>query len=198
MSGQLGDGTEDDMGGDKPPSRTGDGRNDSERACFDRRVRGLEGSLRTFALSLAKDANAADELVQNTLIRMWERRDSYSGKGSYRAWAVAVMRNIWKMELRRSRRDGAVSLDEVGEVVDRRIDVEADRRAKRRARVVRAALKRLGRKERDALLARHVDDLPLAEVARKMEVSPKTADKVIRRACRKLRSMEDVLELALD
>ncbi len=172
-------------------------RTDSERACFDRRVRGLEGSLRKLAMSLARTSVQADELVQDTLIRMWERRDSWSGKGSYRAWAVAIMRNVWKMELRRSRGNVEVALDEVGEVVDPRGDLEAQRLSDHRAHVVRVALKRLSRTERDALLAHHVDGLSLAEVARRMEMSTKTADRVIHRACRKLQSMEDLLELEL-
>lgn len=180
------------------PLATKDGRVELERTRFDRRVRALKDTLWRVAMSLAGEADVADEVVQLTLIRMWERRDSYTGTGSYRAWAVAIMRNIWKDEWRRARRQAHVPLEACLNLPDPRADVEAECRAKHRSDVLRAALSRLGAREREALLAHHVEGLPLSEVARMQGMSRKTADELVRRACRRLRSMDDVLKLTLD
>lgn len=183
---------------DSSSRATKDGHAEAERSRFDRRVRALKDTLWRVATSLAKEADEADELVQKTMIRMWERRDSYTGAGAYRAWAVAIMRNIWKDDLRRAQRQAHVALDACPDMPDPEADVEAKRWARHRAEVLWTALDRIGARERKALLARHVDGLSLSEVGRMLGTSRKTADELVQKACRQLRSMDDMLELTLN
>lgn len=185
-----------------PPPQTCDEPSGSERELFDRRARQVEESLRRVAASLASQPDQADELVQETLIRMWERRDRYSGRGSYRAWAVAIMRNIWKDQQRRLGRQAHVvlwsELPEALEIADPRADLEAVHWDRHRAQVVRRALRRLSPDEREALTARHCEELSLREVAERMGLTRGQAERLLRRACDKFRGMDDVLKLVMD
>lgn len=58
--------------------------------------------LRAFARSLAGDATAADDLVQDTLLSAWRARESYTANTSFRAWTFTILRNNFYSEKRRS------------------------------------------------------------------------------------------------
>lgn len=58
--------------------------------------------LRAFARSLCNDAVAADDLVQDTMLRAWKARDSYAANTSFRAWSFTILRNVFYSEKRRS------------------------------------------------------------------------------------------------
>ncbi|MDG2531573.1 sigma factor [Caulobacter endophyticus] len=49
--------------------------------------------LRAFARSLAGDAHAADDLVQDTLLKAWNARESYVVGTNMKAWAFMILRN---------------------------------------------------------------------------------------------------------
>ena len=55
--------------------------------------------LRAFAISLVGDTDRADDLVQNTILRAWEKHDKFEPGTNLRAWLFTVMRNIFYSEL---------------------------------------------------------------------------------------------------
>ena len=55
--------------------------------------------LRAFAISLVGDIDRADDLVQNTILRAWEKHDKFEPGTNLRAWLFTVMRNIFYSEL---------------------------------------------------------------------------------------------------
>jgi len=58
--------------------------------------------LRAFARSLCNNAVAADDLVQDTMLRAWKARESYVAHTSFRAWTFTILRNVFYSEKRRS------------------------------------------------------------------------------------------------
>ncbi|AYV47692.1 RNA polymerase subunit sigma-70 [Caulobacter flavus] len=64
--------------------------------------------LRAFARSLAGDVSAADDLVQATLLKAWNARESYAVGTNMRAWAFMILRNQFYSEKRRSWREHAL------------------------------------------------------------------------------------------
>ncbi|MBA4337399.1 MAG: RNA polymerase subunit sigma-70 [Hyphomonas sp.] len=65
--------------------------------------------LRAFARSLSNDAVAADDLVQDTMLRAWKSRDSFTPTTSFRAWTFTILRNVFYSEKRRSWRSTELS-----------------------------------------------------------------------------------------
>ena len=70
-------------------------------------------SLRAFAISLSGNADRADDLVQETLLRAWQHPEALDpARGSVRAWLFTTARNLsidnWR---RRSARVGEVITD---------------------------------------------------------------------------------------
>ena len=61
--------------------------------------------LRAFALSLAIAPNAADDLVQETLLKAWANRDRFEPGSNLMAWLCTILRNQFYTECRKRRRE---------------------------------------------------------------------------------------------
>lgn len=59
--------------------------------------------LRAFARGLCGRPDLADDLVQESLVRMWGARDRFVPGSSLRAWGFTILRNAYISSLRRDR-----------------------------------------------------------------------------------------------
>lgn len=59
--------------------------------------------LRRYALSLTRDRHAADDLVQDVLLRAIERQKQYVPGTNLRAWLFTIMHNIFVDQVRRAK-----------------------------------------------------------------------------------------------
>lgn len=62
-------------------------------------------NLRAFAISLCGNAERADDLVQETLMKAWGHLDSFTPGTNMRAWLFTILRNVFYTELRKRRRE---------------------------------------------------------------------------------------------
>ena len=64
----------------------------------------LVPNLRAFALSLTRDVNHADDLVQETLLRAWAALDRFEPGSNIKAWLFVILRHCaMKSHSRRTR-----------------------------------------------------------------------------------------------
>jgi RNA polymerase sigma factor (sigma-70 family) len=74
--------------------------------------------LYSLAYSIVRDSHIAEDLLQETFLRVWRRADTYSAQaGSVRGWLFAILRNYAIDYLRKQRQRTAsreVSLGEIG------------------------------------------------------------------------------------
>ena len=68
--------------------------------------------LRGYARSLCRNADAADDLVQDTLMRMWSARSQFVGGTNFKAWVFTILRNRF-LDQRRRDRDAFERLDDI-------------------------------------------------------------------------------------
>lgn len=59
------------------------------------------GAMRRYARSLTRDDQAADDVVQDALLRAMEKRASFRPDGSRRGWLLAIVHNIFVSSKRR-------------------------------------------------------------------------------------------------
>jgi RNA polymerase sigma-70 factor (ECF subfamily) len=62
-------------------------------------------NLRAFAVSLCGDLDRANDLVQETLLRAWSHRDSFEPGTNMAAWLFTILRNHFRTEYRKRRRE---------------------------------------------------------------------------------------------
>lgn len=70
---------------------------------FKQQLESVLPGLRRYALSLTRDPQQVDDLVQETLLRAWAARDRFHAGTSIRAWTSTILRNLHFTELRRGR-----------------------------------------------------------------------------------------------
>ena len=63
--------------------------------------------LRAFALALCGDADKADDLVQETLVRAYGSLSSFAEGTNLMAWLVTILRNAYYNERKKGRREVA-------------------------------------------------------------------------------------------
>lgn len=64
-------------------------------------------ALRAFALSLTRNAAAADDLVQDTIVKAWSNIDKFQVGTNLRAWLFTILRNTFYSDRRKMRREVA-------------------------------------------------------------------------------------------
>jgi RNA polymerase sigma-70 factor, ECF subfamily len=62
-------------------------------------------NLRAFAISLCRDVDRADDLVQETLIKAWKSLSSFSEGTNFKAWLFTILRNTFLSERRKAKRE---------------------------------------------------------------------------------------------
>jgi RNA polymerase sigma-70 factor (ECF subfamily) len=76
------------------------------------------GRIHALCLRMARDRSEADDLTQDTFIRVWERLGSFRGESGFSTWLHRVAVNVVVAELRRRgrwrERISAQEADEVG------------------------------------------------------------------------------------
>jgi RNA polymerase sigma-70 factor (ECF subfamily) len=58
-----------------------------------------------FALRLAHEHHEAEEIVQETFLRAWRRREGLRDQAAVREWLFRIAVNVWRDRVRRSKRD---------------------------------------------------------------------------------------------
>jgi RNA polymerase sigma-70 factor (ECF subfamily) len=66
-------------------------------------------NLRAFAISLCGNLDRADDLVQETILKAWNKLGSFVEGTNLRAWLFTILRNIYFSEYRKRRREVADS-----------------------------------------------------------------------------------------
>jgi RNA polymerase sigma-70 factor, ECF subfamily len=87
-------------------------RDEVQRRLFEKLILPHESSLYGPAMALTRSASDAEDLVQDTLVRAFDRFDTFRSDGSPRAWLHTIMRNLFFNAYRKkSREPKQVSLE---------------------------------------------------------------------------------------
>jgi RNA polymerase sigma-70 factor, ECF subfamily len=65
----------------------------------------LVPNLRAFARSLSGNADHADDLVQETLVKAWKHRSSFEPGTNLKAWLFTILRNAYLSERRKRKNE---------------------------------------------------------------------------------------------
>jgi RNA polymerase sigma factor (sigma-70 family) len=153
-----------------------------DRSWFEPLVRSLGRPAWKYAFVLVRDLDLAQDLVQEAFAKVWASANTPSGEVEFRRYLYRTIANLAN-NYRRQQVRSALHPVTAPAFIDP-ID-EVDRRAS--DKVVRAALRGLGAREREAIYLRYYEDLSFAESARIMGAPQVTIRVIVHRALGKLR-----------
>ncbi|MCJ2124354.1 sigma-70 family RNA polymerase sigma factor [Methylobacterium sp. J-077] len=137
-----------------------EGADDRDAAEFKALLLAVVPALRRFAVSLARDPTAADDLVQDALMRAWRARARFEKGTNFEAWIFTILRNAFYSSQRRSRE----VQDEDGSYTAR-LASPPDQAGHLDLQDVRAALDRLAPVMREALVLVAIENVSYEEAA---------------------------------
>jgi RNA polymerase sigma-70 factor (ECF subfamily) len=141
-----------------------------------------------FLERMVRDTAVAEELVQETFLRVHRARTRYEPDAKFSTWLYTIASNVARNELRRpfrraphdstdAEREGApLELAAEDSPVDEIVN------ARREGSEVEAALQKLPERQRAALWLAAVEGLPYAEVAQALETSESSVKALVHRA----------------
>lgn len=162
-------------------------RGGDERA-FDALFERWAGRVLRFVERMVGEASVAEDLVQETFVRVWRARERYQPEARFSTWLFTIAGNVARNELRRPfRRAPHDSLAEEREGASLELAAEAPPAdvlvdARRTGQSLEAALAGLPERQREALWLRAVEGLSYAEVAEALATSEKSVKALIHRA----------------
>ena len=121
----------------------------------------MNQTLRAFAFSLARNRERADDLVQDTVIRAWEKHASFTEGTNMRAWLFTILRNSFYSEIRKRRRE----VEDVDDAHAARLSVPASQLAHIELEEFKAALGEISAEQREALILIGVSGFSYEEAA---------------------------------
>jgi RNA polymerase sigma-70 factor (ECF subfamily) len=119
-------------------------------------------NLRAFGLALCGDPARADDLVQETLVKAWNKIETFEEGTSLKSWLFTILRNTYYSEFRRRRREMS---DPDGEHASR-LASAPDQQAAVELNELMQAMERLPAEQREALLLVGAEGLPYDDVAK--------------------------------
>jgi len=147
--------------------------------------------LRRYARVLTGDVNRADDLVQDTLARAWEKRRLWQAGSDLRAWLFTIMHNVHANQHSVRRREQAESsLDaDHGPAAGWEIPVRASHDDRVELSEVLLLIAKLPNDQREVLVLAAVEEPRYDEIARVQGVPIGTVMSRLNRAREKLRRM---------
>ena len=147
--------------------------------------------LRRYARVLTGDAHRADDLVQDTLARAWDKRRLWRVGSDLRAWLFTIMHNVHVNQLALRQRERLhVSLDaDDAPVAGAELSIRAAQSDRVEVNKVVAHIGRLPVEQREVLFLAAVEELRYDEIARRLRIPVGTVMSRLSRARERLRRM---------
>ncbi len=132
----------------------------------------LKDELFRLALRITLNRADAEDVVQETMLKVWNRRDSWAELDSMQAYCLTICRNLALDKLKRADHQNA-SLDESYDRPDRHYAANPEERTVQRDRVelVKRLMGQLPEKQRTCMQLRDMEGKPYKEIAQVMGIT---------------------------
>ena len=173
---------------------------EGRRDAFDVIVDRYSGQLNNFIYRIVGDAATAEDLLQETFIRLWTNRHSYREIAKFSTWLYTVAGNLAKSELRRKRIRRFVSLSSGGErsldgeeertfeLSDESADPEGDYQRRFINKRVEEEIKKLPILFKEVIILRDIQELSYEEIGSILKIPLGTVKSRVNRARQRLQT----------
>ena len=140
--------------------------------------------LRRYARALLGDRHAADDLVQDTLERAWNKFDLWRPGSDLRAWLFAIMHNVFVNQVRGKRNEIEKTMEELPIVAVRATQSDSLEIAD-----VERALRALPHEQREVLLLIAIEEMTYDQASRALAIPIGTVMSRLSRARERMRRL---------
>ena len=141
-----------------------------------------KSSVYGFALSILKNTNDAEDVLQETYIKIFENAITYQANGKPLAWILTITKNLSYMKLRKQ--NDTLNIDEM-QNISSKSEISEDKI------ILDAALKYLTEQERNILILHANSGFKHREIAKIMELPLSTVLSKYHRALKKIKILID-------
>ena len=149
-----------------------------------------------FLRHLGCDETTVEDLVQETLLRLWSARSRYEQRAALRTYVLTIAKNLWLSHRRRDQTAREVApADRGDEALDRLLlghnhlpEPEAHLLRKYRLFRIRQAITALPERQRLVFVLAHIEDLRYAQIADMLGIAEGTVKSRMHRAIQNLRT----------
>jgi RNA polymerase sigma-70 factor, ECF subfamily len=158
----------------------------TERA-FEILVQRFKNPLTNFVYRFLGDYEGCADIVQDTFVKVYRYKDSYSSLAKFSTWIYTIAGNLARTEYQRRRRRNFFSISSFGDeektfdIPDNsyRPDVAAD--ASMKNEIIQKALLKIRDSYREAVILRDIQELSYEEIAEIMQIEVGTVKSRINR-----------------
>ena len=150
-------------------------------------VRDYKDGLILYLHSFVRNISVAEELAEDTFVKLGIKKPRFSEKSSFKTWLYAIGRNVALDYLRRRSRHEMVPLDDCDALADAQT-LENDFLREERKIVIHRAMNTLKAEYRQVLWLVYFEELSAREVAAVMRKSVHSVETLTYRARQSLRS----------
>ena len=158
-----------------------------DREAFRRLYQNTDKSIYGYILSIIKNESDAEEIMQETYMKVWTSAASYEAQGKPLAWMFTIARNLCFMRFRDRKREADISLEELTGDAQGEICVSLENAAEKLA--LNAALNSLSGEEREIVLLHAGAGMKHREIAGSLDMPLATVLSKYNRAMKKLQKI---------
>jgi len=141
---------------------------------FDTLMREYSPELFNFILRLVSNAEDAQDILQDTFVRVWEKSHQFKGRSSVKTWIFRIAINLSYTHLKRRKRWSYAVLEDVKTLVSGSDPVQ-EAETRHDAHLLQASLRTLTPRQHAVVVARIYKDLPFAQIAQAVGCSENAA-----------------------
>lgn len=138
----------------------------------------------SFILSIVRNPQDAEEIMQETFLKVWTSASSYQSQGKPLAWMFTIARNLCYMRFRERKHQADIALDELTGEEAGAVCLQLENLAD--AMVLQSALEILKEEERQIVLLHAAAGLKHREIAANLRMPLSTVLSKYNRAMKKL------------
>ncbi len=161
--------------------------NSGNEKAFEILVSRFKNPLINFVYRFLGDYDNCVDVVQDTFIKVYRYKDSYSSLAKFSTWIYTIAGNLARTEYKRKRRKNFFSINSYGEeqktfdIPDEayRPDIQADMKIK--SEIIQKALLKVRDTYREAVILRDIQELSYEEIAEIMQIEIGTVKSRINR-----------------
>ncbi|HEX9975375.1 MAG TPA: sigma-70 family RNA polymerase sigma factor [bacterium] len=172
---------------------------DGDLYAFDLIVKRYKNQLMNFVYRFLGNSEEAEDLVQETFLRVYRNRRAYQKVAKFSTWIYTIAGNLAKTELRKRKRRKFFSISDLGynekdyDISDEAYNPEKEVDSRMKEEIIHREINQLSPKFRQVILLRDVQQLSYEEISQIVKIPLGTVKSRVNRGRLKLQEKLKIL-----